>query len=453
MNERNRQFKEIVLRDFRCFHERQTARLAPLTLLVGENSTGKTSFLAAVRAVWDTAHGSGAPDFRAAPYDLGAFPEIVHNRGGRGSNVTSFAIGCKELMAGNLLLDFEATFESRDAAPAPATTAWREGTVSVELRRPSGENPSVVLKSSLGSWHYADVGEQPMLDGPWIIVVVSLLQHAAENKDILSFIDYLEPLPETSEYGPSSEDLAAFSFLASLFNRSPPQDPPFAGTPHHPAPRRTYDPVKLDADPWGADVPSRFASLQFRDKVEWTALKEKLDAFGRESGLFDDFSVKQLTRVEGGPFQLQVRKFGKRGRKGPRRNLMDTGFGISQVLPALEALFRADGPPMFLLQQPELHLHPSAQAALGSLFCRTAEAGRQLIIETHSEYIVDRIRTDIRDKRTGLKPDDVSILFFERSDLDVRIHSLRFDDQGNVRDAPDGYGQFFMEEARRSVGL
>ena len=132
---------------------------------------------------------------------------------------------------------------------------------------------------------------------------------------------------------------------------------------------------------------------------------------------------------------------------------MDVGFGISQVLPVLAALFRADGPPMFLLQQPELHLHPSAQAALGSEFCRTAEAGRQLIIETHSEYVIDRVRMDIRDRQTALEPDDVSILFFERSDLDVRIHSLRFDDQGNVLGAPDGYGQFFMDEARRSVGL
>ena len=453
MNERNRQFKEIVLRDFRCFHERQTARLAPLTLLVGENSTGKTSFLAAVRAIWDTAHGSGAPDFRAAPYDLGAFPEIVHNRGGRGSNVTSFTIGCKELTAGNRLLDFEATFESRDAAPAPATAAWRDGTVSMEFCRPSGENPRVVLKSSRGSWCYPDLDELPTFDGPWIIGFFSRLHHAASNDDPLSLIDDLKPLPETIGWELSSEDLAAFSFLADLFDRFPPQDPPFAGAPNHPAPRRTYDPVKLDADPWGADVPSRFASLQFRDKAEWAALKEKLDAFGRESGLFDDFSVRQLTGVEGGPFQLQVRKFGKRGRKGPGRNLMDTGFGVSQVLPALAALFRADGPPMFLLQQPELHLHPSAQAALGSLFCRTAAAGRQLIIETHSEYIVDRIRMDIRDKRTDLKPDDVSILFFERSDLDVRIHSLRFDDQGNVRNAPDGYGRFFMEEVRRSVGL
>ena len=80
---------------------------------------------------------------------------------------------------------------------------------------------------------------------------------------------------------------------------------PFASAPIHAVPRRTYDPTRLADDPWGADVPSRLASLEFRDKTEWTALKEKLDEFGWESGLFDDFSVKQLTKFEGGPFQLQ----------------------------------------------------------------------------------------------------------------------------------------------------
>ena len=448
-----RQFREIRLRDFRCFHERHTARLAPLTLLVGENSTGKTSFLAAVQAVLDAAYGSGAPDFRRAPFDLGAFPEIVHRRGGRATGTSSFVIGFTELDSEERLLDFEVKFESRDAAPAPVATGWRDEGVSVEYRQSDGRNARMVCESPNGVWECSvPDGYRPFaehLDRG----VLPDLQVAEPKPDPVGYTGSLRALPEGSRRKPSPQELATFSFLSRQFVRIPSEEPPFASAPNHPNPQRTYDPMKLSSDPWGADVPSRFASLQFQDKAAWAALKAKLDAFGRESGLFDDFTVKQLTGVEGGPFQLQVRKFGKRGRKGPRRNLIDVGFGVSQVLPALAALFRADGPPMFLLQQPELHLHPSAQAALGSLLCRTAEAGRQLIVETHSEYIVDRVRMDLRDQQTALTPDDVSILFFERSDLDVRIHSLRFDEQGNVLGAPDGYGQFFMDEVRRSVGL
>ena len=108
---------------------------------------------------------------------------------------------------------------------------------------------------------------------------------------------------------------------------------------------------------------------------------------------------------------------------------------------------------MFLLQQPEVHLHPSAQAALGSLLCQIAGTDRQLVVETHSDHLLDRIRMDVRDGKSHLTPDDVSILFFERTGLDVRIHSLRIDQEGNVRHVPDGYRRFFLQETQRSLGL
>ena len=432
------QFREITLRDFRCFHERQTVPLAPLTLLIGENSTGKTSFLAAVRAVWDTAHWSLGPDFRRDPYDLGAFPEIVHSRGGRANGADSFSLGFKGLDPRDRPLDFEATFESHNADPVPTTKAWRHGAVSVERRRAKGESPRYVFESPDGSFEVDDS-------------FAALLLQVAMDEGLKSLGAYLQPSAERQGYMPNSKDLAEFSSLFQEFFFFLPPRLLFASAPIHPLPRRTYDPTKLDSDPWGVDVPSRLASLQFQDKAEWTILKGKLDAFGRESGLFDDFSVKQLAKGEGGPFQLQVRKFGKGGRKGPYRNLSDMGFGISQVLPVLAALFRADGPSMFLLQQPELHLHPSAQAALGSLFCEAASSDRQLIIETHSDYLLDRILLDIRDKRTDLKSDDVSILYFERGDQDVSIHPIRIDDEGNVLDTPEGYRRFFKDELNRVI--
>ena len=75
---------QITLKNFRCFREEQTARLAPLTLLVGENSAGKTSFMAMIRALWDAHVGLQTPDFKEDPYDLGSFDEIAHHRGAGG---------------------------------------------------------------------------------------------------------------------------------------------------------------------------------------------------------------------------------------------------------------------------------------------------------------------------------------------------------------------------------
>lgn len=93
--------------------------------------------------------------------------------------------------------------------------------------------------------------------------------------------------------------------------------------------------------------------------------------------------------------------------------------------------------------------------ALGSLFFATANRQRQLIVETHSDYIIDRVRMDLRDRKDprALGPSDVSVLYFERDAPGVRIHSLSIDRNGNVVGAPDGYGAFFMQETRRSIGL
>ena len=59
----------------------------------------------------------------------------------------------------------------------------------------------------------------------------------------------------------------------------------------------------------------------------------------------------------------------------------------------------------------------------------------------------------VRDGVGGLKPKEVSILYFERSGLDVTIHNLRVDERGNLLDVPPGYRQFFLKELQRSIDL
>ena len=186
---------------------------------------------------------------------------------------------------------------------------------------------------------------------------------------------------------------------------------------------------------------------------EWSKLKSSLETFGLAAGLFDEITVRPLGKTGSDPFQIQVRK-GSKSLKGPFRNLIDVGYGVSQVLPVVTELLAPSIPTdLFLFQQPEVHLHPSAQAELGTLLGQVAADGRQLIVETHSDHLIDRVRMDVRDNATDLKPDDVSLLYFERDGLDVRIHSLGFDEMGNVLNAPPGYRRFFLEEVNRSLGL
>ena len=446
--------ERITLQNYRCFGNEQSARLAPLTLLVGPNSTGKTSFLAALRALWDVAHREVAPDFRETPYDLGSFAEIAHQRSDGGQPAKRFAMGF-ELGVGNARLStasFEAIFEDDGSAPFPTTRVLSDsgGAVRLEMRQEQGGNLEIRFKTPNGDWKFEDD---------------DFAQDSARLFPMrAAFLGYTLASVEraSGESPPSNDDISNGRQLIRRFSTrfgERPVERPVAGAPVRSRPRRTYDPVRTNYDPEGEYIPSYLADLYRNKHDEWLSLKPELEKFGRETGLFDEIEVRLFGDSGGDPFQIQVRKYGN----GRLRHLTDVGYGVSQALPVLVELLQShqfhrqhsrSGSPMLLLQQPEVHLHPRAQAALGTLLS-SAAADRQIIVETHSDYIIDRVRMDVRDETTSLKPADVSILYFEPGDGDseVKIHNIRLDQMGNVLDAPPSYGAFFMDEINRSIGL
>lgn len=459
----------ITLKNFRCFREEQNARLAPLTLLVGENSTGKTSFMAMIRALWDVCYRARVPDFKEEPYDLGSFDEVAHHRGGRGGRADSFEAGFDFDAAGlEAGFDFDGSergantepqpyrfnvaFGKNGSAPALKMMKFEGGAVWYETRY-EDQSQEIRFGTPRGAWLFqlSRIGSA-FAHGqvPFFFWHEQILHKPEELKN------RAERLTAQGLLKPADEDLKLIEQLGKIvagmgFYRNV-RTRPYSGAPVRSKPRRTYDPARPTPDAEGFYIPMYFANLSYHDQPRWQRLKTVIENFGKEAGLFDEIDIRHLGKRDSEPFQVQVRKSGRK-LKGPRRNLIDVGYGVSQVLPVITELLEKDAPPMFLLQQPEVHLHPSAQAALGSLFCQVANVNRQLIVETHSDYLLDRVRMDVRDKKTNLKPEDVSILFFERDDLDVRIHSLGFDGDGNVVGAPDSYRKFFMEETSKSLGL
>ncbi len=222
---------------------------------------------------------------------------------------------------------------------------------------------------------------------------------------------------------------------------------PYAFAPIRTNPIRTYDPISAEPDPEGSHVPMLLAALsRSAQQLHWTALQAALAEFGSKSGLFERIEIINKGRTEGDPFQVGVRSGGR------TFNLIDVGYGVSQALPILvDTLELAPGFQSFLLQQPEVHLHPQAQAELGSFFARQAKEKRRFIIETHSDYLVDRIRMEVR--RKLLTPEDVSLLYFERGKSSATIHNLELDATGSITNPPPGYRQFFLKEERDLLGV
>ena len=464
----------ITVRNFRCFVGSQTARLAPLTLLVGDNSTGKTSLMAMLRAILDVVYEDRVPDFKEPPYDLGSFTEIVYQGGSRGGPRGGFGAtlevstntGPKE--AGIVAIDVD--FTDYLSAPAPVRRRISQGDYWVEQR--FGETDGIQMRygSPRGAWAVTGDRDRLYFPGlytdelPHIDFPLWFLRHLLDNENEResSLEARLKPLDGSPPI--SRKDLAQIGEnfqhvrLRSPFgaDRAGIREV-FASAPVRSQPKRTYDPARATRDPEGDYVPMYLAQLALREPKKWNSLKNRIQDFGNQAGLFTEIEVRRFGKIESAPFHIRLRNSGNQ-RKGPYRNLVDVGYGVSQVLPLITELLRHDGPRLMLLQQPEVHLHPSAAAALGSLFCevvahtkRGRMAGRQIVVETHSDFIIDRVRMAVRDGVAGLRPEDISILYFKRQEQAVRIHSISVDRLGNIDGAPAGYRKFFMEELRRSM--
>ena len=447
--------QEIRLSNFRCFRAEQSVRMTPLTFLVGENSTGKTSFLAAMSVISDFIENrrisvfSSHVDFRY-PYDLGAFSDMVHHPSEQDDYTPSFEIGINLSEVQSLgsqrstprergrTVNLAITFgENSVGMPYPIKLLFEVNGYSFELvSMADGSTQCFLLKGAI-TWKLKDSEKNSTWFNYFFVYDTRFNSYELFCKNIES--------SDSNQSNPSPEDYDEFRRLFETFEDTY-QLPVFAGAPIRSNPRRTYEPIQLSLDPEGSYVPTLLANLHDQDKKKWKQLKERLETFGRESGLFDQINVKRFGGLTE-PFQLQVKN-----RIGRNSNLIDVGYGVSQILPILTELFRTDEQQlMFLLQQPEVHLHPSAQAALGNLFCDVASSNRQLVVETHSDYILDRVRYLVRQQ--NFKSKDVSIIYFEQIKDDVKMHNISVDKFGNLENTPPGYRSFFLEETNRVLGF
>ena len=200
--------------------------------------------------------------------------------------------------------------------------------------------------------------------------------------------------------------------------------------------------------PDGSHIPSKLLK-QHKEEVKERDLEEMLNAFGKEAGLFQDISIKRLDRHSDYPFSIIVKT-----NQGRKSNIMDVGYGVSQILPVIfdiiysspeRRLVRHER--RFLLQQPEVHLHPRAQAAFGSLLAKLAaeEKGKKFVVETHSDFILDRLKYEIT--QGTISEDDVGILFFDTEQKKTKIWQIDLDKEGLPAESPPkSYRRFFLDE-------
>jgi predicted ATPase len=157
----------------------------------------------------------------------------------------------------------------------------------------------------------------------------------------------------------------------------------------------------------------------------------------------DDIGLLHTLRTNramgGGRYEVLVKTKGT----GIETSLFDVGFGVNQFLPIIVAdLQLGEGSTLFVAE-PEIHLHPNVQAKFGDyLVSQIEKSKKNYVIETHSEYLLNRIRLAI--VKGTLKESDLRVYYLDNNGDDAEIHELKFGKEGQIENAPDSFFDTYM---------
>jgi predicted ATPase len=120
-------------------------------------------------------------------------------------------------------------------------------------------------------------------------------------------------------------------------------------------------------------------------------------------------------------------------------DLTSVGVGVSQVVPVVLLCLLSEPGGVLLLEQPELHLHPAMQQRLADFFVRMARSGRQLVVETHSEYLVNRLRLRVAQDQTDATSALVSVINVSREKGRTHCEKVDVNRYGSIEQWPAGF--------------
>lgn len=149
---------------------------------------------------------------------------------------------------------------------------------------------------------------------------------------------------------------------------------------------------------------------------------------------FGEYSLKQVYEM----IKLEISNY----------NISNVGFGVSQVLPILVSGLIQKKNEVLLLEQPEIHLHPSAQMCIADFLISMAINQRGVIIETHSDHILNRIIKRILQDKSGMLNQKVKIYYVDGANRENPIISIIVDPQKGITNAPP---QFFTQFGSESM--
>lgn len=427
---------KINIENFKCY-EKIEFDTSKITLLTGANSSGKSSLLYSIL---------GAIQSREFPFQfspngkyikMGDFEEIVHNH-----DKTKL-----------IKLEFQNNEENQKVTTYWSNDKIRNLPVLDKLYAESDVfNLSIekVRKYNLKFEYFIEKDPNSFARSPEMIKKIMAIVESSiktdkkgeekikdkfekiKTKFELKFADFneLEQILRSEQY----YYLSTFkSSISSMFNRFDDSINYISSFRLYPE-RTYYETSKQDlkVGKFGENYEDQIIAWETKKSPEYKELITIL----KDLGLLHEIKSK---RLDGGRFEILIRTKAN----GVWSSLSDVGFGISQFLPIVVADLQLGKRSTLFIAQPEIHLHPKVQALFGDyLVNRIAKENKRYIIETHSEYLINRLRLAIAKKT--IEEQDVKTYYIDNNGVNAKDYTLSFLKNGQIKNAPKSFFDTYM---------
>ena len=428
----------LKLENFKIWRSTGPIRLAPLTLLLGTNSSGKSSLIQSLLLMRQTVKGSdvgldlnlGNPD-AGDSVAMGQFRDLLCRHGVATESAAATQVG------------IEFRWTPHGGKPADTTlfsARYRSG--------PSGSAELEYLRLGQDGLGFTVIRRKP---GIYRLLLGGQARHLGQSADFRPERSFAFSAATLNKLGARAEEIrpvgpALLDELSRIIYLGPVRQ----------LARRDYV--------WSGRMPAHIGDDGGRavDVLIASGVAQQTRR-GRRSDTDDagriffetEHWLRELDVAEG----LQVRSLGRSARyellvkyRGAVVNLKDVGVGVSQVIPVVVAALFAKPGHIVIVEEPESHLHPLAQAKLAELLASVSAArGVQFIVETHSEHLFRRMQTLMA--RQKVLPGQAAMYFVEREGQAAKLRELKLDDLGRVANWPDKFFGDSLGETREQTAL
>lgn len=426
-------------KNFRGFSDTGLIRIAPLTVIIGANNSGKSSLLAPFILMQQTIQSKDpktALVTRGTHADIGFYKDYSYLHDVKRDIILSFQFHTHEKVKGEIL------GEIGTYPPGSFISRFSHGETGKDLKLCSYEVSDIYKRKmfelkqdgngySISASRLGDLTDTERK----AISASSPINFLFSSSSVLYNLQRMKNTPEgetisLENFSAAFDKYLQISSYAYEDIRRQLYGLYYIG-PNRERPKRAYD--------YLGDIPSgvgregeHFAEIL---KTNSQNIRLTVNRWLKRMGIGRSIEVLDLSS---NVFSLKLRSMNGKD----LNNIADLGFGVSQVLPVIVQLLVSPKASFTIIEQPELHLNPKLQRNIADILVDRAVKDRRIAIETHSEHILLRIRTLVAEGR--IRPDDIALYFVERRGSKSFVRSVEIDKLGHI--SPEEWPTDFFSE-------